>query len=100
MIAPRSASVSTEPAGGWAAEWTRFYQEVFGLTVDFASVEGRLNPGDRFYLYTDGLADGVNGGLATSPAFRAQLAETCTRNATAPSAMPRMRSLEIATRWV
>jgi len=52
--------------------------------VDFASVEGRLNPGDRFYLYTDGLADGVNGGLATSPAFRAQLAEACTRNAPAP----------------
>lgn len=33
-----SASVSTEPVGGWAAEWTRFYREVFGLSVDFAGI--------------------------------------------------------------
>lgn len=47
--------------------------------VDFASMEGCLSPGDRFYLYTDGLADGVNGGLATSLRFRNLLAEACQR---------------------
>ncbi|OGR34517.1 MAG: hypothetical protein A2051_08160 [Desulfovibrionales bacterium GWA2_65_9] len=47
--------------------------------VEFASVEGRLRPGDRFFLYTDGLADGVSGGLATSRMFRSRLCEVCTR---------------------
>ncbi|MSU75389.1 MAG: hypothetical protein EXS55_02660 [Candidatus Magasanikbacteria bacterium] len=36
---PRAASVSTEPTGGHAAEWTRFYHEVFGLKVDLSKVE-------------------------------------------------------------
>lgn len=36
---PPSASVSTEPVGGWAAEYTLFYQEVFSLAVDFTGVE-------------------------------------------------------------
>lgn len=39
LDAPRSASVSTEPVGGWAAEYTRFYHEVFSLTVDLTGVE-------------------------------------------------------------
>lgn len=39
LDAPRNASVSTEPAGGWAAEYTRFYAEVFGLEVNFVGVE-------------------------------------------------------------
>lgn len=39
LDAPRSASISTEPVGGWVAEYTRFYSEVFGLAVDFAGVE-------------------------------------------------------------
>lgn len=38
LEAPRAASVSTEPAGGWADDWTQFYQEVFGLTVDLNGV--------------------------------------------------------------
>ena len=51
--------------------------------VEFASVEGGVMPGDRFYLYTDGLADvvgavdGLSGGMATSTVFRAKLAEAC-----------------------
>ncbi len=48
--------------------------------VDFSSAEGRLSPGDRFFLYTDGLADGIdggNGGLATSRTFRTQLCAVC-----------------------
>lgn len=35
---PRAASVSTEPVGGWAAEWTQFYREVFGMEVNLAGV--------------------------------------------------------------
>lgn len=42
---PRSASVNTWPEGGWAAEWTRFYKEVFGLDVDLTQAK---------ILFTDG----------------------------------------------
>jgi len=58
--------------------------------VDFASIEGSILPGDRFYLYTDGLADvvggadGMSGGMATSPAFRAKLTEACQRTGNMP----------------
>ncbi|MBU1040594.1 MAG: SpoIIE family protein phosphatase [Proteobacteria bacterium] len=45
--------------------------------VEFASAEGRLRQGDRFFLYTDGLAEGINGGLATSALFRAKLLDVC-----------------------
>ncbi|MDO8499952.1 MAG: hypothetical protein Q7S66_04865 [bacterium] len=38
LDAPRAASVSTEPEGGWAAEWQRFYHEVFDLEVDFTGL--------------------------------------------------------------
>ncbi len=54
--------------------------------VEFSSVEGRLTPGDRFYLYTDGLADGVKGGLVTSGAFRDLLAGVCRQTRRAPLA--------------
>src|SRR3989338_5378136 len=38
LLPSRSASVSTEPTGGWAADWTRFYQGGFGLTGGFADI--------------------------------------------------------------
>lgn len=47
--------------------------------VDLPGREGRLAAGDRFYLYTDGLADGVSGGLVTTGAFRNLLAGAITR---------------------
>ncbi|MDP3428246.1 MAG: SpoIIE family protein phosphatase [Humidesulfovibrio sp.] len=60
--------------------------------VDFASAEGRLRQGDRFYLYTDGLAEGVNSGLATSPVFRARLLDVCSQTSglRLPDAVRRM----------
>lgn len=39
LLQPRQALVSLIPADGWAAEYQRFYREVFSLTVDFAGVE-------------------------------------------------------------
>ncbi|MBI5728930.1 MAG: hypothetical protein HY983_01630 [Candidatus Magasanikbacteria bacterium] len=38
LTAPREARTDTTPEGGWAKEWAAFYQEVFGLTVDFAGI--------------------------------------------------------------
>ena len=46
LTASRSASVNTDtPADGWAAEWSRFYQQVFGITVDLSSVRVADDPG-------------------------------------------------------
>lgn len=43
---PVQASVNTdEPADGWAAEWTRFYHEIFGITVDLSGVRIPDDPG-------------------------------------------------------
>lgn len=43
---PAQASVNTDtPADGWAAEWTRFYQQVFGITVDLSGVSIPADPG-------------------------------------------------------
>jgi len=37
---PAQASVNTDvPVDGWAAEWQRFFKEVFGITVDLSSVQ-------------------------------------------------------------
>jgi len=52
--------------------------------VEFSSVQGQLSPGDRFYLYTDGLADGVRGGVVTSEEFRTRLSGVCARTRIAP----------------
>lgn len=42
---PAQASVNTDtPPDGWASEWTRFYQQVFGITVDLSEVS---IPADR-----------------------------------------------------
>lgn len=41
---PPSASVDTTPAD-WRQDWQKFYQEVFGLTVDFSQVELKDDPG-------------------------------------------------------
>jgi len=65
-VAPRFIDLPGSPLGLFDA-------------VDFASDEGCLQPGDRFYLYTDGLAEGGSNGLATATAFRLQLCEACSR---------------------
>lgn len=36
---PASASVVTEPVGGWASEWSRFYREVFDMEANFEGVK-------------------------------------------------------------
>lgn len=46
LTAPRSASANTDtPADGWAAEWQRFYQGIFGLQVDLSKVQIVDDPG-------------------------------------------------------
>ena len=43
---PAQASVNTDiPTDGWATEWTRFYQQVFGITVDLSKVSIPDDPG-------------------------------------------------------
>lgn len=38
-VVDSTTSTSLTPADGWAAEYQRFYREVFSLTVDFTGVE-------------------------------------------------------------
>ncbi len=46
LTTPRQASVNTDvPADGWAAEWQRFLQQVFGITVDLSGVHIPDDPG-------------------------------------------------------
>ncbi len=52
--------------------------------LDMDVLAGRTAPGDRFYLYTDGLADGVGTGYVTDVAFRARLAEALELGAEQP----------------
>lgn len=43
---PAQASVNTDtPADGWTAEWQRFFQQVFGITVDLSGVRIPDDPG-------------------------------------------------------
>ena len=43
---PAQASANTDtPADGWAAEWQRFFQQVFGITVDLSKVSIPDDPG-------------------------------------------------------
>ena len=52
-------------------------------SIDLAVIEGQATPGDRFYLYTDGLAE--NAGLyVTSESFAASLLASCRHNAIVP----------------
>lgn len=69
--APRFLDLSGSPLGLFEA-------------VEFASAEGPLDSGDRFYLYTDGLASVCNGGMATSSTFRRRLSESCQRTISLP----------------
>ena len=45
------------------------------LQLDAESVTGTVRPGDRIFLYTDGLGQGVGGGFASGEAWRAAFAE-------------------------
>lgn len=52
-------------------------------TAEYSVLEGAIAEGDRFYMYTDGLAE--NSGLyVTSDAFRACLLDSCQHNAIMP----------------
>jgi sigma-B regulation protein RsbU (phosphoserine phosphatase) len=51
--------------------------------AEFGQLSGEVRPGDRFYLYTDGLSE--NSGLyATSETFRMRLAASATHNGVMP----------------
>lgn len=50
------------------------------LDAEFDCVSGEVRPGDRFYLYTDGLAENL-GLYVTSESFHHRLAECSLRNA-------------------
>lgn len=52
--------------------------------VAFTAHQGLVRPGDRFFLYTDGLADAVGQGFVTSEQFRYSLVQSCTRMAALP----------------
>ncbi|HWR02540.1 MAG TPA: SpoIIE family protein phosphatase [Humidesulfovibrio sp.] len=51
--------------------------------AEYAVLEGGMAEGDRFYLYTDGLAENT-GAYVTSQAFRSHLLESCLHNAIMP----------------
>lgn len=51
--------------------------------IELGLLQGQVSAGDRFYLYTDGLAEN-SGKFATSESFRNQLLDSCLRTAAAP----------------
>jgi phosphoserine phosphatase RsbU/P len=51
--------------------------------AEYALIEGTASRGDRFYLYTDGLAENA-GRYVTSESFRASLLGSCAHNAVMP----------------
>jgi len=53
------------------------------VDADFSLLHGPIAEGDRFYLYTDGLAEN-SGFCVTSGGFRANLVATCQHNAVMP----------------
>ncbi len=53
--------------------------------AEFSVLEGAITEGDRFFLYTDGLAEN-SGRYVTSDAFRALLLDSCQHNAVLPLA--------------
>lgn len=68
-------------AGGRAA-WLDLSGQPLGLfdAAEFGAASGSAAPGDRFFLYTDGLAE--NAGLyVTSEAFRSRMEQSCLRGA-------------------
>lgn len=54
--------------------------------VAFTARQGLVRPGDRFFLYTDGLADGVDRGFVTSEQFRQRIVQSCARMVALPLA--------------
>lgn len=52
-------------------------------SAQFAGLEGTIVKGDRFFLYTDGLAEN-SGHYVTSDAFRARIMESCRHNGVLP----------------
>lgn len=52
-------------------------------TAEYEELSGAIAGGDRFYLYTDGLAENA-GRYVTSGEFRARLLESCEHNAVMP----------------
>lgn len=57
LYQPSSASVDTTPKDGWASEWTRFYHEVFGLTVDWEGI--KLSDDQPGFGWTVYVASGI-----------------------------------------
>jgi sigma-B regulation protein RsbU (phosphoserine phosphatase) len=55
--------------------------------VTFSSRQGSVRPGDRFYLYTDGLAEGLGLGLVTGGRFRDRMTASCMAAADSPLAV-------------
>lgn len=51
--------------------------------AEYSVLEGDMAEGDRFYLYTDGLAEN-SGVYVTSEAFRASMLASCAHNAIMP----------------
>jgi phosphoserine phosphatase RsbU/P len=51
--------------------------------AEYGVLEGGMDEGDRFYLYTDGLAEN-SGAYVTSETFRSQLLGSCLHNAVMP----------------
>jgi len=54
--------------------------------VEFVTRQGAVQAGDRFYLYTDGLADGVGKGFFTSAEFRERMTTACANSTALPLA--------------
>ena len=52
-------------------------------SVEYSVLEGSMAEGDRFYMYTDGLAENI-GLYVTSEAFRTSLLDSCLHNAIIP----------------
>lgn len=52
-------------------------------SAQFAGLEGPVVKGDRFFLYTDGLAEN-SGRYVTSEAFRTRILESCRHNSVLP----------------
>jgi len=86
----RISSAGHPPVLARLGEHTGFI-DISGLPLgmfeqaDFSELAGEIAAGDRFYLYTDGLAENT-GAYATSESFRNALLNSCEHNAVMPLA--------------
>lgn len=64
--------------------------------AEFTGLEGPIAKGDRFFLYTDGLAEN-SGNYVTSDAFRARMVASCRHNSVLPLPLAVSNMLEELT---